>query len=180
MLPGTLLHGACRRDGPLTRTAPKGVGVRFAGEMSSSSLVGAWKLFVLEFRSDGQVVYPSGRDATGTCLYDPTGHMSLQIMRVDRPRFASGDMLSGNPEEILAAAKGYIAYGGTYVADDVHGVVIHHVTHALFPNWVGTDQVRFFKRTGGRLITSAPTMAVGGHLMDAMLVWELLGDVERH
>jgi len=62
----------------------------------------------------------------------------------------------------------------------VHGVVVHHVTHALFPNWVGTDQVRFFKRAGNRLITSAPTIAVVGHVMDVMLVWELLEDVERH
>ena len=148
--------------------------------MSTSSLAGAWKLLVLEFRSDGQVVYPVGRDAAGSCLYDGTGHMSLQIMRVDRPRFASGDMLSGAPEEVLAAAKGYIAYGGTYVEDVEHGVVVHHVNHALFPNWVGTDLVRFFKLAGDRLITSAPTVVVGGHLMDAMLVWERLGAVERH
>ena len=148
--------------------------------MSTSSLVGAWKLLVLEFRSDGQVVYPTGRDAAGMCLYDATGHMSLQIMRVDRPRFAFGDMLSGAPEDVLAAAKGYIAYGGTYVEDVSNGVVVHHVTHSLFPNWVGTDLVRFFKRTEDRLITGNPTVVVGGHVMDVMLIWERLSDVERH
>lgn len=148
--------------------------------MSTSSLVGAWKLLVLEFRSDGQVVSPLGRDATGACLYDASGHMSLQIMSAGRPRFASGDLLSGAPEDVLAAAKGYIAYGGTFVEDVANGVVVHHVTHSLFPNWVGTDLVRFFKRAGDRLIVSAPTQVVGGHLMDAMLVWERLSDVERH
>lgn len=147
--------------------------------MSTSSLVGAWKLLVLEFRSDGQVVYPSGRDASGTCIYDTTGHMSLQIMRVDRPLFTSSDMLNGTPEEVIPAAKGYIAYGGTYVEDGTHGVVVHHVTHSLFPNWVGTDLVRFFKRTGDRLITGNPTVVVGGHVMDVMLLWELLPNVER-
>lgn len=148
--------------------------------MNASSLVGAWRLLILEFRSDGQVVYPVGRDATGMCLYDATGHMSLQIMRVDRPRFPSGDFLSGAPDDVVAAAKGYLAYGGTYVEDAVHGVVVHHVAHSLIPNWVGTDLVRFFKRAGDRLIVSAPTVVVGGHLMDAMLVWELLPDVQRH
>jgi hypothetical protein len=147
--------------------------------MSASSLVGAWKLLVIEFRSDGQVVYPVGRDAAGSCLYDATGHMSLQIMRLDRTRFALNDHQSGTPEEMIAAFKGYLAYGGTYVEDAVHGVVVHHVTHSLFPNWIGTDQVRFFKRAGDRLIVSAPTMSVAGHLMDAMLVWELLPHVER-
>lgn len=148
--------------------------------MGASLLAGVWNLLVLEFRSDGQVVYPTGRDAAGMCLYDATGHMSLQIMRVDRPRFAAEDMLGGTPEEVAAAAKGYIAYGGTYVEDADNGVVVHHVTHSLFPNWVGKDLVRFFKRTGDRLIISAPTVVVGGHLMDAMLVWERLGDVRRH
>jgi len=148
--------------------------------MGASLLAGVWNLLVLEFRSDGQVVYPTGRDAAGMCLYDATGQMSLQIMRVDRPRFAAEDMLGGTPEEVDAAAKGYIAYGGTYVEDAENGVVVHHVTHSLFPNWVGKDLVRFFKRTGDRLIISAPTVVVGGHLMDAMLIWERLGDVKRH
>ena len=146
---------------------------------AESALVGAWKLLVLEFRSDGQVVYPVGRDASGMCVYDGSGHMSLQIMRADRPRFGSPDLLGGTDEEVVAAAKGYLAYGGTYVEDTEHGVVVHHVTHSLFPNWVGTDQVRFFKRTGDRLITAAPTVTVGGHLMDAMLLWERLADTGR-
>jgi hypothetical protein len=148
--------------------------------MSTSLLVGAWKLLILEFRSDGQVVFPAGRDATGMCLYDETGHVSTQLMRVDRPRFAASDLLGGTDAEIVAAAKGYVAYGGTYVEDAVHGVVVHHVTHSLFPNWVGKDRVLFFKRTGDRLIVSAPTVVVGGHLMDAMLVFQRLERVEGH
>jgi hypothetical protein len=148
--------------------------------MSTSALVGAWRLLIIEFRSDGQVVYPVGRDAAGSCLYGESGQMSLQIMRVDRPRFASNDHQQGTPEEIAAAFKGYLAYGGTYVEDAVHGVVVHHVTHSLFPNWIGTDLVRFFKRTGDRLITSAPTVVIGGHLMDAMLVWERFARFEEH
>ena len=100
------LHGAYRRARPPFADGPAGLGVRFPGQMSTSSLVGAWKLLVLEFRSDGQVVYPVGRDAAGTCLYDATGHMSLQIMRVDRPRFASGDLLSGAPEDVAGRREG--------------------------------------------------------------------------
>ena len=147
--------------------------------MTESALVGAWRLLVFEFRSDGQVVYPAGRDVTGMCLYDTTGHVSIQIMRVDRPRFVASDILGGTTDELVAAATGYVAYGGTYVEDAERGVVIQHVQHSLFPNWVGTDLVRFFKRSGDRLIVSAPTVAVGGHVMDVMLVWELLRDVPR-
>lgn len=146
--------------------------------MSESALVGAWRLLVLEFRSDGQVVYPVGRDAAGMCVYTAAGHMSMQIMRVDRPRFAR-DWLGGTDEEIVAAAKGYLAYAGTFVDDPAHGMVVHHVTQSLFPNWTGTDLVRFYRRTGDKLIVSAPTVVVAGHLMDAMLVWECAPDVVR-
>jgi len=145
--------------------------------MDGSSLVGAWKLLVFEFRSEGEAVYPIGKDVSGLCLYDATGHMALQIMRGNRPRFAAGDLLSGTPAEMEAAFSGYLAYAGTYVADETHGVVVHHVSQSLYPNWVGTDLVRFYRISGNRLIVSAPTVQVKGHLMDAMLVWERLAEV---
>jgi hypothetical protein len=146
--------------------------------MQESSLVGAWKLLVFEFRSEGEVVYPIGKDVSGLCLYDATGHMALQIMRGHRPRFAASDQLGGTPAEMEAAFSEYLAYAGTYVADETHGVVVHHVTQSLFPNWVGTDLVRFYRISGNRLIVSAPTVQVSSHLMDAMLVWERLFRVE--
>jgi hypothetical protein len=147
--------------------------------MQESSLAGAWKLLVFEFRSEGEVVYPIGKEVSGLCLYDATGHMALQIMRGNRPRFAAGDQLGGTPAELEAAFSGYLAYAGTYVANETHGVIVHHVTQSLFPNWVGTDLVRFYRISGNRLIVSAPTVQVRGHLMDAMLVWERLLSVEE-
>ena len=145
--------------------------------MHESSLVGAWRLLVFEFRSEGEVVYPIGKDVSGLCLYDATGHMALQIMRGNRPRFAAGDLLSGTTAEMEAAFSGYLAYAGTYFEDEGHGVVVHHVSQSLYPNWVGTDLVRFYRISGDRLIVSAPTVQVKGHLMDAMLVWERLAEV---
>jgi hypothetical protein len=56
--------------------------------------------------------------------------------------------------------------------DEAHQVVTHHVTTSLFPNWVGTDQKRFYKLSGARLIISTPTIPVTGHLMDVMLIWQ--------
>ncbi len=140
--------------------------------MGQAGLVGTWKLVLLEFRSDGQVVYPVGRDATGLLMYDRSGWMSQQLMRPDRTAFAAGDQLLGAPEEIKAAFEGFLAYGGTYTVEEAHETVTHHVTICLFPNWVGTDQKRFYKLSKNRLIISTPTMLVAGHLMDVMLIWE--------
>ncbi|MGZ5427822.1 MAG: lipocalin-like domain-containing protein [Thermoanaerobaculia bacterium] len=145
--------------------------------MHGTSLAGAWKLLVFEFRSEGQVVFPFGTNFLGLCLYDSTGYMAMQIMRGDRPRFAAADQLGGTPAEMEAAFSGYLTYAGTYVADETHGVVVHHVSQALFPNWIGTDLVRFYRISGERLIVSAPTQQVGGHLMDVMLVWERLAPI---
>lgn len=146
--------------------------------MHGTSLAGAWKLLVFEFRSEGKVVFPFGTDFSGLCIYDTTGHMTMQIMRGDRPRFAANDQLAGTPDEVAAALTGCISYFGTYVADETRGVVVHHVSQSLFPNWIGKDQVRFFRISGDRLIVSAPTQQVGGHLMDAMLVWERIRPAE--
>ena len=145
--------------------------------MHGNSLVGAWKLLVFEFRSEGQVVFPFGTNYSGLCLYDATGHMSMQIVRGDRPRFAVNDQQAGTPDEVAAAFTGCYSYFGTYVVDEAHGVVVHHVTQSLFPNSIGTDLVRFFRISGDRLVVSAPTVQVRGHLMDAMLVWQRLESV---
>jgi hypothetical protein len=145
--------------------------------MHGTSLAGAWKLLVFEFRSEGQVVFPFGTTFSGLCLYDTTGNMSMQIMRGDRPRFAVNDQQAGTPEEVAAAFNGCYSYFGTYVVDETHGVVVHHVSQSLFPNAIGTDLVRFYRISGNRLIVSAPTVQVRGHLMDAMLVWERLEEV---
>jgi len=135
-------------------------------------LVGTWNLVLIEFRSDGQVVYPVGRDATGLLVYDQSGWMSQQLMRPGRPAFASGDQLRGTDQEVRAAVEGYLAYGGTYTVNEAHEVIFHHVTTSLFPNWVGTDQKRFYKLSGDRLIISTPTVLVAGHPMDVMLIWD--------
>jgi hypothetical protein len=149
-------------------------------DMLGTSLAGAWKLLVFEFRSEGQVVFPFGTNFSGLCLYDTTGHMSMQIMRGDRPRFAVDDQQAGTPLEVATAFTGCYSYFGTYVVDETHGVVVHHVSQSLFPNSIGTDLVRFYRISGDRLIVSAPTVQVRGHLMDAMLVWERVHAVEGH
>ena len=140
--------------------------------MGRESFVGTWNLVVMEFRSDGQVVYPVGRNAVGLSIYDGAGHVSTQIMTPGRPAFESGDQLLGTPEEVRGALQGYIAYCGTYSVDEARSVVTHHVTCSLYPNWVGTDQRRYYKLSGDRLIISAPTHPIGGHLMDVMLIWD--------
>jgi len=105
-------------------------------------------------------------------MYDASGHMSVQIMRPDRPAFASGDHLKGTPEEIKSAFKGFVAYYGTYEINEEEGTVTHHLEGSLFPNWVGTELKRFFEFSGNQLTLSTPPMPMGGQQVTGVLLWE--------
>jgi len=141
--------------------------------MIKEQFIGTWKLVSLEFqRSDGQLTYPMGRDAVGIVMYDANGHMSVQIMRPDRPAFASGDQLDGTPMEIKSAFEGFVTYYGIYEVNQEEGTVTHHLEGSLFPNWVGSAQRRFFEFSGNRLTLSTPPILFGGQQVTGVLIWE--------
>jgi hypothetical protein len=124
----------------------------------SSSLVGTWRLIqYFDTDSRGNVSYPYGRKPIGYFVYDPTGHLSIQIMRTPAtPPFASGSDQSGTNREVRDAYDGYMAYFGTYRIDQAKGVVIHVVEGSLRPSYTGTDQPRPFKLDGDTLIIGGP------------------------
>ena len=136
----------------------------------SGSVVGTWRLKRWETRAaDGRVAYPLGPDAVGYLFYTAGGHMSVAMMRADRPAFAGDDLLGGTPEERAAAAAGYVTYCGRYEVRD--GAVIHHVELSLFPNWVGADQLRFAEVAGDALTITTRPLRIGGETVNR-LVWE--------
>ncbi|MFQ5946720.1 MAG: lipocalin-like domain-containing protein, partial [Anaerolineae bacterium] len=54
-------------------------------------------------------------------------------------------------EEVMSAYRGYIAYFGTYEANEEGRFVTHHIEGSLFPNWVGREQIELFELSGDRL-----------------------------
>jgi hypothetical protein len=139
----------------------------------SAALVGTWRLVSFESRTTGgENRHPLGPAAKGQLSYDAAGRMSAQLMNPERPSFASGDLTRGTDAEVRAAMAGYIAYYGTYTLDQPRGVVTHHVQGALFPNWVGSDQVRHFRLDGDRLTITTPPIRMGGEDSTTVLVWE--------
>jgi len=105
-------------------------------------------------------------------MYDANGHVSVHMMRRDRPAFASGDLHDGTPMEIKSAFEGFVAYYGAYEVNQDEGTVTHHIEGSLFPNWVGLAQRRFFEFSGNRLTLSTPPILVGGQQVTAVLIWE--------
>ena len=120
-------------------------------------------------------IYPFGENAVGMLTYHGHRCMSAHVMRPGRPGFASGDPRNATNEEIKAAFDGYVAYFGTYTANDEERIVTHHVIGSLFPNWIGQDQRRAFEFSGSRLTLSTPPIPFANTTLTAVLVWEREG-----
>jgi len=140
---------------------------KFAVRKPSDEFVGAWKLLSCARRtSTGEITYPMGEHPMGRLTYDAMGRMSAQLMRPDRAKFKADDAArSGSAEEKIAAYDGYTAYYGTYTVNEGAHTVTHHVEASLYPNWVGSDQVRKYEFSGDRLILRVVNTG-------AELVWE--------
>jgi hypothetical protein len=76
-----------------------------------------------------------GTKPSGTLIYGPDGHMSVQIMRDPHPVVAASmwssdgrDLLpSASASEIRDAYSGYYAYFGTWEIDESARTVTHHI-----------------------------------------------------
>jgi Lipocalin-like domain len=105
------------------------------------SLTGTWRLVSQESRAiGGGVTYPFGRTPLGMLMYDGNGHVSAQLMKMDLPRFASGDRLRGSDAEVRAVVEGSASYYGKYTIDPSTRRITHHIVGSSFPSWNGTDQ----------------------------------------
>jgi hypothetical protein len=93
-------------------------------------------------------------------------------MDMTRPSFKIPDPRGGTPEEVKGAFEGYIGYYGTFDIDETKGVIIYHVKGAWLPNWIGGDQVRYYKLEGNRMTVSTAPMLFGGKKLIGKLVWE--------
>src|SRR5262245_45405189 len=104
------------------------------------TVVGTWKLvsYVTE-TPDGKRTYPLGENVSGLAIYSADGYVSIQFMRNDRPRFASGDAWRGTLEEERAAFEGFFSYAGRYTIDAARSTVTHHIEVTAAPNYAGMD-----------------------------------------
>ena len=140
---------------------------------SLPNLVGTWRLVSYEARtSAGETRYPLGQHVVGQLFYDLHGNMSAHVLRVDRPTFASGDSGSGTEAEVRAAFEGHTSYFGTYAIDPSARTVTHHVHGGSYPNWMGHDQIRYYRIDGSHLVLASPPILFGGESLEYILTWE--------
>ena len=137
--------------------------------------IGVWRLEAIhDRRSDGRVEdHPDfGPDPNGFLFYTESGHVSVQFVGRDRPRWRKED--DPTDAERAEAARGYGAYAGRFEVDEAAGVVRHHVEIALIPNRVGVTLTRFFSFEGDRLMLSPPRFQRNGVEIHRTLEWRRL------
>ena len=146
--------------------------VALAARCEEPGIVGTWRLVSYEDKPpSGPSVYPFGQEPKGLLIYDDSGHMSIQIMKVPHPKVASGDDSRVTPEEKQALYDAYVAYFGRYSVDTDRGVVIHHVEGDLADVFVGNDEERPYVLREDTLII-APHWKVDGREWHGIRVFE--------
>ena len=93
----------------------------------------------------------------GQVVYSADGHMSAQLVRAGRARFASDDYRSAPVEVAAEAFQQYFGYFGRYTVDVNAGTVTHFIEGAWLPNLESTTQARTFRLEGEYLILEAAT-----------------------
>ena len=79
------------------------------------------------------------------------GACYVQIMSSDTPSFAGGTTAPAEQMKAMLLSS-YIAYSGPCTIDDAEGSVTLKVDAAWQPNYVGTEQKRFFRFENGVLL----------------------------
>jgi len=152
-----------------------------AAGAAGNPLLGTWQLVRWEIAySDGRPPsLPFGADATGLILYSSDGQMSACIARRKRARLSSDSVRSAPESERLAAFESYFQYAGPYTIRGEPGrlQVVHRVTHALNPNFVGTEQVRdmHFADDGSLTLSASDTLPGSTVARRHRLVWRRTG-----
>ena len=141
---------------------------------SAKSFVGLWKLVRIEVRQPDGRITPDpdlGPHAAGYIFYDSTGHMGVQLMNPDRPKWKAED--KPTRDEAMTSISGYDAYSGTYEVHASEGYVVHHPEVSLDPKGVGQVWKRKFELSGNQLrLTPPPWKSYSGETLDETLIWE--------
>lgn len=147
----------------LSRTEPV-VAPLLISPGADPELVGTWRL--VEFWDRDSLSAPKrylyGEQPTGYFVYDPTGHVSIQIQKGPNPPVvasARGEdwFRNASRDELRVTADAFRAYFGTYSVDRQRGIVVHQVEGDSRALYTGTTQRRRFRLAGDSLVIGNDT-----------------------
>ena len=118
--------------------------VQPAQAITTPTVHGAWQLlsYEVEEQANGETFAPMGENPTGYVIFTSEGRLSFMLS-------AEGRQPGSNAEERSALLSSMIAYTGIYRLEGDRWIT--HVDVAWNPEWVGTEQTRFFAIDGDLL-----------------------------
>ena len=126
-------------------------------------IVGTWNFVVAEVNApDGKKSFPFGETPKGLLVFTSDGHFSQIHVASDVPKFASGNRLTGTPEEYATIMRRSLSVFGTYSVDEAKKTVTFKIVSSTFPNWEGEAQERKIdKLTADEFVNTNPNVAGG-------------------
>jgi hypothetical protein len=125
-------------------------------------LHGTWTLVAADkILPGGARARDYGEHPKGRLIVDTQGRYSLQILKSERPRFATGSKADGSADEFKSAVMGSSTHYGTVTIDGKAGQLVFSIEGSSFPNWEGTVQRRRYTLEGGQLSYRVPPRTDG-------------------
>ena len=91
---------------------------------------------------DGKKSFPFGETPKGVLIFTADGHFAQVHIASDVPKIASGNRLTGTPEEYAIIMRGSISIFGDYSVNEEKKTVTFKIVSATYPNWQGEAQER--------------------------------------
>ena len=115
----------------------------------SSKVIGIWKLvaYEIEIQATGQKEPVMGKNPTGYVIFTPEGRVWFILT-------GEGRKAAKTVEDRAELLNSLVAYTGMYRIEEDKWIT--KVDVAWNPEWVGTEQRRFFKVDGERLQVLTP------------------------
>jgi hypothetical protein len=126
-------------------------------------IVGTWDFGVAEvIAPDGKKSFPFGETPKGVLIFTADGHFAQIHVASDVPKIASGNRLTGTPEEYAAIMRRSISVFGDYSVNEEKKTVTFKIVSASYPDWQGEAQERSIdKLTAGEFVNTNHNVAGG-------------------
>ncbi len=126
-------------------------------------MVGTWNFVVAEVVAPaGKKSFPIGETPKGVLIFTADGHFAQIHVAGDVPKIASGNRLTGTPEEYAAIMRRSISVFGDYSVDEAKKTVTYKIVSATYPNWQGEAQERSIdKLTADEFVNTNHNVAGG-------------------
>ncbi|MBM3548613.1 MAG: lipocalin-like domain-containing protein [Alphaproteobacteria bacterium] len=133
-------------------------------------IVGTWRLESWDRVEDDGRRWPRfGSGFSGLLTYTADGFMFAALQDGNRKPFSGPDPYGGTAEECKAAMSTGHSYCGRWRLEG--DAILHDVELSVFPNWVGSEQIRYVRFDGDRMVLRTPPTLRRGSTGYAELIW---------